>query len=171
MTNRDAIVLAIYPIPRGYGFVLFESASAGTDWGIRFVEDAIKTRNERTMPHIEKLLDRYHPEFLILQDFRAKAARRTERLKRLHQSIMHAAQVRFIEVALIGVAEIRNVFRSVGASSSYEIAQAVARQFPPLSHRLPPKPRAWDSVSPVMAVFRAAAMALTFYARDEEMSA
>jgi Holliday junction resolvasome RuvABC endonuclease subunit len=161
--ETNASAMAIYPMTRGYGFVLFESAGAGADWGARFIEGNRKTRNGRTVAHVGSLLDRYQPDVLVLEDYRTKEARRSDRLKNLHRAIVHAAQTRAIETVLIKPREVRAAFRSVGATTTYEIAQAVARQFPPLSHRIPAKRRTWDAESPTMAMFRAAALAITFY--------
>lgn len=156
--------LAIYPFRRGYGYVLFESPGAGADWGVRFIEGTLATRNARTAADIEALLDRYVPDYVILQDVRKGQARRSARLVRLHAAIAHAAKVRAIDVVPIAPQAVEATFDSVGARSKYEIAQAVAREFPPLAHRLPVRRRrAWDAEAAVMAMFDAAALAIAFY--------
>lgn len=161
--ENNGSALAIYPVTRGYGYVLFESAGAGADWGVRFIEGKMATRNERTVADVESMLDRYHPDYLVLQDVRHKDAKRSKRLRRLHEAMAHAAQIRAIEVVPIGPGAVKAAFQSVGARSKYEIAEAVGREFPALAHRLPRKRKTWDAEAPMMAMFDAAALAITFY--------
>jgi hypothetical protein len=76
------------------------------------------------------------------------------------------AQVRGIDVERISRAEMKSAFSNVGAATRYEIAQAVAQEFHEFGYRLPRKPRAWDREPEIMALFMAAALGTTYYARS-----
>jgi hypothetical protein len=58
---------------------------------------------------------------------------------------------------------VRGCFRGVGALTRYEIAQAIATQLDAFKHRLPPVPLPWKNENSRLALFDAAALAMTFY--------
>ena len=60
-------------------------------------------------------------------------------------------------------ADIKGAFRTVGATTRQEIAQAVARQVEAFRHRLPSPRKPRESVDRRMAMFNAGALVLTHY--------
>lgn len=161
--DQSQSVLALYPTTRGYAFVLFESESNPIDWGVRDIRAPFKARNVAAMKDIEALVDRVRPDCIVIEDTSETGSRRSTRIQRLHRSIVHIAQSLTIDVRMFGRGDVRKTFASVGAVSRYEVAQAVAREFPALGCRLPRKRKIWESERSVMGVFAAAALGLTFY--------
>ena len=89
--------------------------------------------------------------------------RRTRRVVALQKAVVAAALSRGIEVTLFVRGDVQGCFSEVGARTRLEIAAAVARQIPALSHRLPRRRGAWMPENRWMALFNAAALVLTHY--------
>ena len=64
--------------------------------------------------------------------------------------------------------DILDVFGRLGARSKDDVAAAVARMVPELAPSLPCRRRIWESEHYAMAIFEAAALALTHFARCGE---
>lgn len=159
-----ALTLAIHPSTYGFGWIAFEGPFAPYDWGT--VEARKGDKNAKCLRRIERLFDRLTPQTLVLETFeRANSARR-DRITKLGRAIVALAIDRRIEVAIHRFADVQQCFVHLGARTRWEIAQALAQQFEQFAHLLPRKPRLWDAVNKRMALFSAAALALTNYQRD-----
>lgn len=154
-----ALTLGFYPACRGFGWAAFEAPFSVYDWGVVSVS---KDKNARSLYHFERILDRLSPETLVLERFPPKV-RRTKRVVALQKAIMAIALGRGIEVASFMRGDVQGCFSEVGARTRLEIAAAVARQIPALSHRLPRRRGAWLPEDRWMALFNAAALVLTHY--------
>jgi hypothetical protein len=154
------LVLAVHPTSRGFGWVLFESPLSPIDWGNA---SAKKGRNARLSARFERLLNRYEPSALVLEEFEGRDGR-AERIQQLCRQFIHLAACRGMETPVYRRNAIRTVFASVGASTRYEIAQVIAQQVDALSHRLPRKRKPWESEDPRQSLFDAAALAMTYFA-------
>jgi hypothetical protein len=163
MRQNTLSVLAIYPGIRGYAFVLFESRSRLGDWGRRDMRGSRNRSTELVMAEIEKMIERVRPDAIVIEDHTEHGSRRTEQIRRLHRAIAHAARSRGAEFERISRRQVCAAFASVGATTRYEIAHAVGREFPELGYRLPRRRDAWDNERTVMALFAAAALGIAFY--------
>lgn len=123
------------------------------------------------MADIQALLEKYQPDFIVLEDWAVKGSRRSARIRRLHRSITHAAGTKAIEVERYTRDDVRQTFASAGAVSRYEVAQAVTREFAELAFRLPKRRRAWEGEHAVMGFFAAVALAVTHYRRARAVGA
>lgn len=163
--KEQQFVLALYPTVRGYAFVLFEGPESPFDWGTKDVREVPK--NEHIIELVARLLDRYHPELLIMEDHEDRRCRRTQRIKRLCRSLVDLATACDIQVHLYSKEAVKQCFAPAGARTKYEIAQAVARHIPAFKHRLPPLRKIWMSEDPRQSLFDAAALGLTHYASHD----
>jgi hypothetical protein len=166
--NHSQCVLAVYPMIRGFAFVLFASPSNPIDWGIRYIVVSSSKRNAASLSHIETIVVRYQPDAIVIEDYTEVGSRRSARICRLYHSLTHAAQTKSIDVYRITKTEVQECFAVVGAKTKDEIAGAVARQFPEFEHRLPRKRQVWDPQQTGMGLFVAAALGVAFYRRDKE---
>ncbi len=160
--KHHPFVLSIYPTSKGYAFVLFEGEQAPYDWGVKDIRK--RGKNEATLEGLKSLIERYRPDYLIIEDCTEKGSRRSSRIRRLYRTITHYAESECIEVSRISRKEIHTCFASVGATRKYDIAQAIALHIPAFAHRLPPLRKIWMSEDPRQSLFDAAALGLTFYA-------
>lgn len=58
---------------------------------------------------------------------------------------------------------VRSCFAGVGASTRYEIAQAIAERIPAFDHRMPRYRKPWLAEDARQSLFDAAALAITYF--------
>ena len=158
----ESFVLAIYPSTRGFAFVVFEGPESPFDWGTK--EFRGLRRSARTLEAIAALIERYRPDAIVIEDFTEKGSRRSLRIRNLYRSLIHLGQTECIDVSRYSKVQVRHCFGSVGATTKYEIATAIARQIPAFGHRLPRLRKIWMSEDARQNLFDAAALGLTHYA-------
>src|SRR5665213_604961 len=157
------LVLAVYPFSRGFAFVFFEGPNSPFDWGVREIKE--KHKNSKALEEIKKLIDRYRPEVLVIEDTAGKGSRRTTRIRKLYRMLVHFARAEYIDLHRCSRIEVNACFATVGARTKYEIAKAIATQIPAFAHRLPRFRKVWMSEDPRQSLFDAAALGLTYYAQ------
>lgn len=155
-------VLAFHPTSRGFGWVLFEGPFTPVDWGI---VSAGVDKNASCLRRLERLLERFAPETLVLETYDRALTRRSRRVADLCRAVLSSADARGLETAVYSRVEIGEAFAEVGARTRREIAEAVARHCEAFRHRLPRPRRAWESEDAREALFAAAAVGLTHYRR------
>jgi Holliday junction resolvasome RuvABC endonuclease subunit len=163
--SPPTLVLSIYPFSRGYAFVLFEGPESPFDWGVKEIKEKHTNKNTKTIDAIKKLIDRYRPEVLVIEDTTAKDSRRTSRIRKLYGMLVQLAETEYVELHRYSKTLVRACFASVGASTKYEIARAIAMQIPAFSHRTPRFRKPWMSEDPRQSLFDAVALGLTYFAR------
>lgn len=157
------LVLAVYPFSRGFAFVFFEGPDSPFEWGVKEVRE--KHKNSKTLEEIKKLVDRYRPEVLVIEDTTDSGSRRTSRIRKLYRMLVHFARAEYVELHRYSKTEVRECFASIGAGTKYEIAKAIATQIPAFAHRIPRFRKPWMSEDPRQSLFDAAALALTYFAQ------
>jgi alkylhydroperoxidase/carboxymuconolactone decarboxylase family protein YurZ len=163
VTPPLALVLAVKPTHRGFGWAAFESPFTPFDWGLA---EARLDAEAGALRSFEKLLDRLTPETLLLEAFeRGEEATRPVRLSRAMAALAAKRGAR-VEVYTRG--QVQACFAGVGARTRDEIAAAIARQFDAFGHRLPPRRRPWESEDRRMALFAAVALLVTYYKRGAD---
>jgi hypothetical protein len=159
--SHHDLVLAMCPTARGLGFALMAGPLSPIDWGVK--ETKGKEKNVEGVEKAVALLEAHQPDVLVLEDSTAEGSRRSARIRRLNRSIELFARTRAIEVHRYSRPDIRRCFERFGASTRYETAQVIAKNIPAFTRLLPKKPNAWESEPTRMALFNAAALALSFY--------
>jgi hypothetical protein len=151
-------VLAIDPTTRGFGFVVLESPTTLVDWGVK----VIRQQNEgKTLGKISELIGHYLPNLIVLEDYRG--SRRCARIERLLDGVHRLATTKGLKTRRILIARVKKVFRTFQANTKYERAHTIAQQLPELAPRLPRYRKPWMSEDYRMAIFDAAALALTYF--------
>jgi hypothetical protein len=163
MTSSDPIqrrVLAIYPVSRAFGYVVLESPAMLIEWGVK----AIRTeKTNRTLVKLEELIDRYAPDVIVLEDCGSGSSNRCCRIGHLLGDIAGLGEGRRVRVSAVPRSGVRKFFSAAGAATKHEIARAIAKRLPELASLVPQLRKPWMSEGYHMAVFSAAALALTFY--------
>jgi Holliday junction resolvasome RuvABC endonuclease subunit len=163
-TKGAVWVVAIDPGGSRFGFAVFEGEDHLIDWGLRKIPQGKKAHGIR---RVVKLLDDYLPDALVIEDVSSKHAGRSPRIRGLVKAVVALGAERRIPTYSFPRSQIRAVFLQIGAFTKEEIAAAVAKRFPALEVRLPPKRRPWMSEDARIYVFEAAALALTFFNQEE----
>jgi Holliday junction resolvasome RuvABC endonuclease subunit len=129
------------------------------DYGVMVVKG--EKKNAQIRMKVEKLVDRYRPDILVLADVNAKGAHRVHRIKRLHQQIVVLAGKRKLKVVMFSGTQLRAQLLGNPKGTKYEMAEMLAKQFPDeLASRLPPKRKPWTSEDARMDIFEAVGLAL-----------
>lgn len=156
---HDIRVLAIGPSTRGFGFAVLEGPNQLIDWGVKETKTD-KTR--RSLKLIADLIDQYEPAVVVLEDYAGKGSRRCRRIQGLISDISKLASKRKIRVRSFSRARVKQAFFECGTSTKYEIATAIATQFPELAPRMPRFRKPWMSEDYRMSIFDAMSFGLTF---------
>lgn len=154
-------VLALYPSPQGMAFVLFEDSLSLVDWGITAMKGEMKS--EHCIQFTARLIERYVPDVIVIEDTDQHGSRRDERVRALYRSFMTLAGVHGIDVVRYARADVDKAFNAAGALKKQERAQLVAAMLPALSHRMPPIRKPWMSEHPRMPLFEAASLGIAHY--------
>lgn len=159
MISKPNRLLSIAPSTNGFGFAVMENGCL-IDWGNKRAKE---DKNRDTLEKLEKLLGRYLPDAIVLQDVEAKDSQRRPRIRKLVRQIRSLAKNRKIEVALLSRKEVMQAFFDDGNGAKYELAKMIAERFPQeLANRLPPPRKPWKSEDKRMDIFDAVAFGLTF---------
>jgi hypothetical protein len=151
-------VLSIDPTSRGFGFVVFESPTTLADWGCK----AIRQQDEaKTLAKVLELIHHYRPGIMVLEDY--KGSRRCARVQNLLDAVCRLATTEGLKTRCIPVLRVKKVFLTFRARTKDEIAHSVAQQLPELAPELPRYRKPWMSEGSQMAIFDAAALALTYF--------
>lgn len=156
-------ILAVHPVSRGFGWVVFEGPLAPLDWGFGMT---LGQKNETCLQKVGALIDKFLPETLVLEAFEPRYSNRSERMTRLGRALITLATTRGIDAAVFTRIDVKACFRASGAHTRHEIAQAVIRNIPMFQNLLPNKRRDWQTEKDGLAMFSAASLALTHFYLD-----
>ena len=156
----NALILAIFPSVRGFGFALFHGAWVPLDWGFRHIEG---DKNENAIDRVQNLIDEYAPDTLLLEDHAGAGSRRSARVETLIDDLADLAGQRGIAVARYSRDRIRECFAEFGATTKYEIAQAISRSLPEFPPQLPPERKIWLPEDYRMSIFDAVSLIFTHF--------
>jgi len=159
MKHLRPYVLGVHPSSRGFGWALFEGPLVPFDWG---TADIRSDKNARALARFEELLDRYQPSVVALEAFDSENAQRSARIRKLCRGMVICAEARGIKVRLYTRSQIRKTFADENVKTREEIAAAVAGRIAVLRPRLPKPRKIWVGEHPNIALFSAAACALTY---------
>jgi hypothetical protein len=152
-------VLAIDPYSRGVGFAVLEGPGCLIDWGLRSTGGADNAKAARA---IDKLIDRFRPDVLALEDWDSAGSRRCGRVQELLGRIA-AAEGNRVLVRLITWREIRAVGPLPQTGTKHGRACFLAERFPELQAFQPPFRRLWMPEDDRMAIFDAVGFAVASY--------
>lgn len=159
MILKKPLIVALHATSRGFGFVVFEGPFTPYDWGTVIARG---DKNAICLQKLEKMLDRFTPEMLLLEEAKS-VANRSDRIARLYKAIVALCTSRSIDVAIYTLGDVKACFASAGARTRQEIAETVARLIDALGHRAPKPRKPWQSEDRRMAMFCAAALVLTHF--------
>ncbi|NWG53217.1 MAG: hypothetical protein HXY28_05815 [Hydrogenophilaceae bacterium] len=159
MSRAESYVLALAPISQGMGVFVVETSGFPVDWRVR--EARSEHKNAQCLLIADELLGAYRPVALVIEDHRAPGARRGARVGELLDLLAELGTERAIAVARYGFNEVRTALGLSPRANKDGIAAAVAQRLPALAPRLPKPKRFWEPEAHAMAVFSAAALALT----------
>jgi hypothetical protein len=117
------------------------------------------------------LLEANQPDAVVLEDPTSARLRRSARIGRLTRSIERLAEDQVVDVHRYSRQAVQECFGQFGARTRYEVAMGIATRVPAFERFLPPPRKLWMSEDARMGIFRAAALALTYYDLREKARA
>ena len=153
MGGRAVIrVLALASTPRGFGFVVLEGTWL-VDWGLRRCPPA----SEQFRRRIDALVRRYQPVFGVVESLSGTTKRCRGRIFiRTATTTLKSAGILVVPVSARRAAQ----FAGGPRPSKWDIASAIARRFPEMSHRLPRCRKPWEGEDERVGLFMAAGFAM-----------
>lgn len=162
-------ILAIDPLPRGFGFVVLEEEPLQlVDWGVATCR---KKQVGNCLGSLLRLLRQYRPSVLVLEDPKETRISRQQALIAFMASIGELPEADCLPMQLYSRTMVRQAFQSVGAWTKEAIVVVLARQFPELAPRVPPRRQIWQSEDSRMSIFDALVLGLTHLALGREQAA
>jgi hypothetical protein len=152
-------VLAIDPFSRGVGFAVLEGPERLIDWGLRTTGRA---DNAKALRVIDKLIDRFRPDVLALEDWESAGSRRCGRVQTLLDRIAATEGPRVL-VRLITRRQIRAIGPLPQTSTKRGRACFLAERFLELQPFLPPIRKPWMPEDDRMAIFDAVSFAVACF--------
>ncbi len=152
------VVLAVAPVSRGIGYALFEDAKTPIDWGVK---TARLRKEEACQRHVEALIKFYQPDILVLEKFDEVTNR--GRVAALNDVLAVLATYTGVDVCRLHRNNVQAVFSEFGSKSKFGIAKTIAEWLPELGVQMPRYRRPWRNEDHSMAMFEAAALALSYY--------
>jgi hypothetical protein len=159
--DSEKCVLALNVHPRSFGFVVFHGPNKILDWGIRSFRSGVNVVKIPSARKFLALLDEFSPSAIVIRE--PDAGRSAKKTKMLI-TIERQARSRRVPVRFVSRRNVNRAF--VGfETNKYEVASALAKQFPSLASRLPPKRKCWQSEDYRMGIFDAAASGIAYFVR------
>jgi hypothetical protein len=159
----DPKILAIDLRHRRFGYAVFEGHRILRDSGQRVYRAVGEAEAAMASKRLEVLLDSFSPSAIVVKRERWDRALTSSHIRSLVEVMIRVAAAHSIPIFLLAHDEMRTTFRNLGCETRDDIASALARIFPELHWRLPPKRRAWQSEHPRMAMFDAIALGLAYW--------
>ncbi|MCG8604618.1 hypothetical protein MJD09_06400 [bacterium] len=156
----DQRVVGLDPTSHGFGYVVFEGPERLIDWGHAQVQPI---SNARSMERIARLLTRYMPDAVVIEDTDHRSSRRRYRVRMLLKSVARFSEKSGAKIERISPEEVRKHFAEVGAQTKHQVAQHIASTYVELAPHLPPPRKIWMSEDERMSIFDAAAFVLTAF--------
>lgn len=160
MSQNPTRLFAMDPTHKGFGYAVFELPFQLVEWGLARITGE---KHAGAVAEFKKLLDRFRPDAVVLEDVDAPGSRRRPRIRRLIESLVALARGRGIPVTTVARSAVLTCFSSgEEQATKYSIAQRLVGHFPELAGQLPPPRKPWQSEDERMSVFDALALAVTY---------
>ena len=161
MSNDERRVIALDVRSRNFGFVVFEGPNEILDWGIRSFRSGGNAVKTPAASKLLSLLDEFSPSAVVIRE---RPIGRAEKKPKLLSIIERQVRNRRIPLRLVTPQDVNRAFIGF-ESNKYEVASVLARQFPTLASKLPPKRKCWQSEDYRMGIFDAAAVGVAYFVR------
>jgi hypothetical protein len=160
MSPHPNRILALDPMTRGFGYVIFEEPFHLVEHGFSRIEG---DKYMATLAHFEKLLAEFSPETVVLEDAEAPSSRRHDRVRDLIKGLADLGRERGVTVALLPRAAVVARFSSGKKRATKRmIAETLVRHFPEMRFKLPRPRKIYESKHERMSLFDALALAVTY---------
>ena len=163
---HDARILAIALRSQRLGFVVTEGSIELVHWGMIYYEGNEEASIAAAMKRAQTLFARFAPSRVAIERSQAARVPSRENLQFFYRRVRRETSRRSIPVSMFTRIKVRSAFADFGVRSKDEIAALLARMFPELQPKLPPKRKLWKREHFSMPLFDAVALAVACWRRD-----
>lgn len=156
-------VLALDVHPRSFGYVVFEGSDRLLDWGVRSYRSPKENPLPRVQKNLQVLFRDFAPGVLVVKEPRARIG---SKLNRIMGSIRKQAARNHVSLRLLSKKAARRAFSDLESLTKHGVATALAKRYPELAWKLPPKRKPWQSEDYRMSIFDAAALGVAYLQRQ-----
>jgi hypothetical protein len=129
------------------------------DWSIENFRPGVNAVKIPVAKKLLVLLNEFTSSAIVIRE---RETRRGTKKTKMLTTIKRQARSRRIPIRFISRRDVNRAF--VGfESNKYEVASVLAKQFPALASRLPPKRKIWQSEDYRMGIFDAAAVGVAYF--------
>ncbi len=153
--------LALGIRPQRIGVAVLEGSQRLVEWGTR---KARYDDEARILKHLDALIERFDPDFLIVKNYKSGEAPKAARVAAL---LVERGLEWGVGFRKVSEEDVYLEYRQVEPNSRFEVAVAISRVFPELADRLPRPQVAWEREDDRMVVFEAVALGTAQLAREE----
>jgi RNase H-fold protein (predicted Holliday junction resolvase) len=154
-------ILALDVRSHRIGYAVFEPPDRLLDFGVtRF------KASQTAVPRIASLIRKLRPSVLVLRKLARNSSRNRPGTQTILRSTRNMAKHFSIDVSLVSENRLAQTFTKKGANTKYQVASLLAKDFPELGWRLPPKRKPWHGQHLNMSIFDAAALGIVHLASE-----
>jgi hypothetical protein len=152
-------IFSLDPKTKGFGYAVLELPFRLVEWGFARVTG---DKSADAILAFEKLLTRFRPDAVVIEDPEAPGSRRKARVRRLIGTLVKLARERGIAVYTVARTAVLTCFAPLkGRATKYSVAKSLTGAFPELVEQLPLARKLWQAEHERMSVFNALAFAMT----------
>lgn len=159
-------ILAIALRSQRLGFAVIEGSVELLHWGMIHYKRNEKQRVRAAARRIAILFARFVPSVVAIEKSAAEVALNPSGPRALYRMMRKEAARRSVPVCLLNRIKVREAFCDFGVRSKDDIAALLARMFPELQPKLPPKRKVWEPEHFSMPLFDAVALAIACWRND-----
>lgn len=163
---HEGRILAIALRSQRLGFAIIEGSVELVHWGMLYYEGNQGSNVAAAMRRTHTLFARFSPSRAAIERSKPDKAPNPENLQLLYRCIRREASSQPVPVSVLTRIQVRETFRDFGVRSKDDIAALLARMFPELQPRLPPKRKLWKREHFSMPMFDAVALAVAYWRHD-----
>ena len=166
--HSDPRILAIEVRRNRFGYVLFEGPTRLLDWGASAVSPKLGRRAalQAARKRVTPLFRRCLPAAAIVKRPRHTKTGKSSTTGPILGIVLREAATLQIPVHFVSRKEKLHAFRAFRAHSKDDVAENLARMFPELDAKLPPRRGKWGTERPRMVIFDALASGVTYWERN-----
>jgi len=146
---------------RRFGFAIFEGPNELLDYGVKGFRTRVDTVQFSPRQKLATLFEDFNVATVV---WRGPASGTSRQKSSIVDALQRESLDRRISVKLVTRGVVKKAFAGSNRSK-YEIASALAQQFPALDSKLPSKRKCWQSEIHRMSMFDAAALGVAYFAR------
>ncbi len=159
-SNKDEIILSIFPNAIGFGYAVMSSALTVLNSQVVQVKPV---SNRLAMKRIREIINYYEPKIIVVEDYNGIGSRKSKRIQKMIDTISRYAHTKQLKTFAYARSHIRYVFSSFNAHTKHEIACVIAENVKNMEHKLMKPRKTCESEKYMAGAFDAVSLGVTHF--------